>query len=51
MNEYDDPAKDVAWAAYWEGYTQGYGVEEMQKIDERSAKSRFERYWKRNAET
>lgn len=48
MNEYEDPAKDVAWAGYWEGYKLGYGVENYGKIARRTAKARFERWWSRN---
>lgn len=46
--EYDDPAKQVAWRAYWEGYKLGKGVESYDSMDKKTARSRFERFWERN---
>jgi hypothetical protein len=48
--EYDNTLKEMAWRAYWNGYEQGYGVEEMKKIDRRAAKSKFDRWWAENFE-
>jgi len=45
---YDNDRKQLAWTTWWEGYQQGYGVEDMKAIDKRAARERFERWWKRN---
>jgi len=48
MTKYDDPVKQVAWEAYWEGYKQGRGTESYTAIAKRTARSQFERFWKRS---
>jgi hypothetical protein len=48
MTEYDDDLKQVAWQSYWEGYKLGKGVESYKPIDKETAKSRFERFWRRS---
>jgi hypothetical protein len=47
--DFDDFAKDMAWTAFWQGYREGYGVEDYDDIDRRTAMSLFERWWDRNA--
>lgn len=46
----DTYLKEQTWNAFWEGYKVGYGVEEVTEIDRKAARSRFERYWRRNHE-
>jgi len=48
--KYDNPAKDIAWKAYWSGYKLGYHVESYDESDIKTAESNFERWWKRNHE-
>lgn len=40
--------KAIAREAYFEGYDLGYGVEELDDIDERMIAEKFEQWWKKN---
>jgi len=48
--EFDDPAKQVAWRGYWEGYKLGKGVESVEEVGRRTCVSNFEQWWSLNAE-
>lgn len=48
-NEFDDPAKAVAWAAYWEGYKRGRHIGHYKEIHRKTAKRLFEEWWGINA--
>ena len=43
--EYDDDVKQICWEWAWLGYRWGYGVEDMELIDYRAAKAKFEEQW------
>lgn len=49
-SEFEDPLKDIAFRAYWEGWQKAVGSESLPPIAYRTARSRFERWWKMNAE-
>lgn len=46
---YDDPAKAVAWTAYWEGYKEGRHIGHFKAIHKKTANSLFEEWWRINA--
>jgi len=50
VSEFEDPAKQAAWASYWEGYKHGKSVESYNAVQRRTALSRFERWWRLNHE-
>jgi len=50
LEEYDDDKKAQLWAAFWNGYDQGRGVESATKIMRNSANTQFEIFWERNIE-
>lgn len=37
--------KEALWLAYWQGYKRGYGVEEMEPIDRRCARTNFNNWY------
>jgi len=43
--EYDDMVKQMCWEFAWYGYRWGYGVEDMEPVDYRASRTRFERQW------
>jgi hypothetical protein len=49
MTEYDDSIKQMCWQVYWEGFKLGRGVEFYEDVLRRTARTRFERWWKANA--
>jgi len=51
MKSYDDnPIKQMAFEAYWNGYKVGYHVEEYERIDEKVCEMKFEQWWSVNYE-
>ena len=48
--EYDDPAKQIAWRSYIEGYDLGKNIESLNRHNVRTANANFERWWKRQME-
>lgn len=45
----NDNIKEACWTTWWQGYQMGKGVEKMDPIDKRAARTAFERWWERNA--
>jgi hypothetical protein len=48
MTEYDDHIKQLCWTTYWEGFKAGRDVERHDAVTKRTARSLFERWWRRN---
>lgn len=47
LEEYDNPIKQISWEAYIQGYDLGKNVESLNRVDYKTARSNFERWWKR----
>jgi hypothetical protein len=47
---YDDVVKEVAWRAWFRAWEERIGAESTRGVTKRTARSRFERYWRRNYE-
>lgn len=46
--EYESAVKQLAWTTWWEGYKLGKQQEKYHPVAKRSAKEKFEIWWKQN---